>query len=284
MCRTSTQGTLGPGAGAEAVPCRHGDAEARPAAAGRPAPRRAPAPHQPADDRRGRPRAGPRRAHAAGRRRPPRRVDRRAVPPRLEQGRPDAAGGRVLGGQGAAAPRTGASTGPCGSYEWAAYNRDAFLAQPGLLAQYLEGAISAEAIAGNVDTILGVLGAPGLHRSSRPTRPTSWSASCALGTAVSRLREREAAAPGARSSPASGRSSRHVGPDDLPYLRAAAGRGRPTGATPRSRRSIATVLCGIAVRRGEDWPPIERLIDGAAHRDAATGAGSGTLVAGTQPG
>src|SRR4029450_4919622 len=42
-------------------------------------------------------------------------------------------------------------------HEWAVYNRDVFLAQPGLLAQYLEGAISAAAIAGNVDTILGVL-------------------------------------------------------------------------------------------------------------------------------
>src|SRR5215213_10061475 len=41
--------------------------------------------------------------------------------------------------------------------EWATYNRDAFLARPGLLAQYLDGGISAQAIAGNVDAILGLL-------------------------------------------------------------------------------------------------------------------------------
>src|SRR4051794_21547357 len=41
--------------------------------------------------------------------------------------------------------------------EWATYNRDAFVARPGLLAQFLEGAISADAIAANVNAILGLL-------------------------------------------------------------------------------------------------------------------------------
>ena len=42
-------------------------------------------------------------------------------------------------------------------HEWAAYNHDVFLAQPALLAQYLEGAIPMETIAVNVDRILGRL-------------------------------------------------------------------------------------------------------------------------------
>ena len=41
--------------------------------------------------------------------------------------------------------------------EWATYTRAAFLAQPGLLSQYLDGAVSAETIASNVDHILGHL-------------------------------------------------------------------------------------------------------------------------------
>src|SRR5262245_3924357 len=41
--------------------------------------------------------------------------------------------------------------------EWATYNLDAFLAEPALLVQYLEGAVSAEAIATNVDRALGLL-------------------------------------------------------------------------------------------------------------------------------
>ena len=41
--------------------------------------------------------------------------------------------------------------------EWAAYNHDVFLARPALLAQYLDGAISMESIATDVDRILGVL-------------------------------------------------------------------------------------------------------------------------------
>ena len=52
-----------------------------------------------------------------------------------------------------------------------AYSHDAFLAQPGLLGQYLEGAISAEAIADNVDAILGLLVRQGFT-VPRPTTPS----------------------------------------------------------------------------------------------------------------
>jgi AcrR family transcriptional regulator len=135
-------------------------------------------------------------------------------------------------------------------YEWAEYNRDIFLAQPGLLARYVEGAIPAEAIAGNVDVILGVLVAQGftiLEANEAYELVTS----CALGTAIGTLRERESAEAGV---PVAARLQDVLdahGPDDLPHLRHliadVAKRGRP----PFPDR-IATVVCGIAARRGED--------------------------------
>jgi AcrR family transcriptional regulator len=147
-------------------------------------------------------------------------------------------------------------------YEWAAYNRDAFVAQPGLLAQFLEGAISAEAIAGNVDTILGLLVRQGfsIHDANATYDAVT---SCALGTAVMTIREREAARTGRTVLAAQRQVLDEAGPDELPYLRRLLERDvQEDDATFHTR--IATVLCGIAVRQGEDWPPIERLIDAIA--------------------
>lgn len=143
--------------------------------------------------------------------------------------------------------------------EWADYNRRVFLAQPGLLAQYLEGAISAETIAGNLDTILGVLVRQGF------TVPEANAAyqlvtSCALGTAVTTIREREAATAGQSIAATYRRVLAERRPDELPHLRAlvaaVAGEGRES-----FRWRVATVLAGIAVRRGEDWRPIAELLD-----------------------
>ncbi len=162
-------------------------------------------------------------------------------------------------------------------YEWAAYNRDAFLAQPGLLAQFLEGAISAEAIAGNIDTILGLLVRQGfsiLDANAAYELVTS----CALGTAVTTIREREAERAGRTILASHRQVLAQAGPDDLPYLRrlidACATQPRDTAFHSR----IATVLCGVAGRQGEEWPPIERLIEAAAVDD--TGDRPGTLTTG----
>ena len=148
-------------------------------------------------------------------------------------------------------------------YEWAAYNRDAFVAQPGLLAQFLEGAISAEAIAGNVDTVLGLLVRHGFsildaHAAYEVVT------SCALGTAVKAIRQREAARTGRTVLASQRQVLAQAGPDELPYLRQVLDAGVAEDDAAFHER-IATVLCGIAVRQGEDWPAIERLIDGMAH-------------------
>jgi AcrR family transcriptional regulator len=154
-------------------------------------------------------------------------------------------------------------------YEWAVYNRDVFLVQPGLLAQYLEGAISADAIAGNVDTILGVLMRQGFS-SLDANDAYELVTSCALGTAVATLREREATESGQPNLATHPAVVARMEAGDLPYLRALvadiAGRGR----SPFEDR-IATVLFGIALRHGEDWQPIAGLLAEASA--GAIGAG-----------
>lgn len=150
-------------------------------------------------------------------------------------------------------------------YEWAAYNRDAFLAEPGLLAQYLEGAISAEAIAGHVDAILGLLVRQGFSILDANAAYEAVTA-CALGTVVGTIREREAAEAGRTVLAAHRQVLDRARPGDLPYLRRLVDEvAEPSASSFHSR--IATVLCGIAVRHGEDWPPIERLVDAAARSD-----------------
>jgi AcrR family transcriptional regulator len=145
-------------------------------------------------------------------------------------------------------------------YQWAVYNRDVFLAQPGLLAQYLEGAISAEAIAGNVDVILGVLVRQGysiLDANDAYELVTS----CALGTAVATLREREASEVGQPSLITHPGVVARMDAGDLPYLQALVAEIGDHRRSPFDAR-IATVLRGIALGHGEDWEPIAaRLAD-----------------------
>jgi AcrR family transcriptional regulator len=147
-------------------------------------------------------------------------------------------------------------------YEWAVYNRDVFLAQPGLLAQYLDGAISHEAIAKQVDAILGLLVRQGftvLEANGAYELITS----CALGTAVSTIREQAAAEAGHPILATHEQLVAERGPDALPYLGQLI-----VEATAHGRESfhsrIVTVLYGIACRKGLDWRSIESLVDEVA--------------------
>jgi AcrR family transcriptional regulator len=145
--------------------------------------------------------------------------------------------------------------------EWATYNRDAFLAQPKLLTQYLDGMISTEAISSNVDAILGLLVRQGftiLEASAAYDLVTS----CALGTAIGTIREREARAADRSLSDAHKEVLAHADPDALPYFRQLFDQLSTKGRQP-FHDQIATVLCGIAIRQGLDWEPIRALLDEA---------------------
>lgn len=146
--------------------------------------------------------------------------------------------------------------------EWATYSRKAFLAQPGLLSQYLEGAVSAESIAENIDTILGHLVGQGftiLEADAAYGLVTS----CALGSAVNVIREKEAEAAG-RSMLASHEAvlAAHA-PDELTHLRLLIAEARAHGRRSFEEQ-LATVIRGIAADRGMEWAPIATVLADAA--------------------
>jgi AcrR family transcriptional regulator len=141
--------------------------------------------------------------------------------------------------------------------EWANHSRDAFLEEPGLLGQFIEGAISADAIADNVDAIFGLLVRQGFTIVEARTAFALVS-SCAVGSAVGAIRQARSAALGRPVAADHVRVLAQRGPDDLPYLRQltaeAADRDEPFV------ERITTVLVGIAVERGEAWSPIVETI------------------------
>jgi AcrR family transcriptional regulator len=146
--------------------------------------------------------------------------------------------------------------------EWAIHNRDSFVAEPGLLNQYLEGAISADAIAENVNAILGLLVRQGftIREAQQAYELVS---SCAIGSAVQVIREQRASASGRSALIQQQEVLRHRDPAELPYLRlllSDAVDGPPSSFWSR----VTTILVGIAARRGESSEAIERLLQAEA--------------------
>jgi AcrR family transcriptional regulator len=145
--------------------------------------------------------------------------------------------------------------------EWARYNRNVFLTQPALLGQYLEGAISAESIVGNLDAILAGLVRQGFSvvEANEAYELVSTSA---IGTAVGSIREREALAAGRGSLDSYRRVLDDVDEGALPHVR------ELLDTLPATRPSFAeritTVLLGIAVRHGRDWREVLGAIEAAA--------------------
>ena len=144
-------------------------------------------------------------------------------------------------------------------YEWAAYNRDAFVAEPGLLAQYLDGAISTELIAARIDTILGALVRQGFS-ILEANAAYELVSSCGLGTAVSTLRARRAADAGAGLRDIQQQLLDLRERDDLPYVRELIAAVGPDGGHDTFRSQLTSVLAGIAARRGDDWRAVVALL------------------------
>jgi AcrR family transcriptional regulator len=144
--------------------------------------------------------------------------------------------------------------------EWAEYNLDAFVTRPGLLTQYMEGGITAEVIAGNLDTILGVLVRQEftvLEANAAYELVTS----CALGMAVGIIRDRESEAAGLPIRVAYQRLLAERDPGDLPHLRELVGAVAEHGREPFAAQ-IATVLDGVAARLGVDPAEVRQALRG----------------------
>jgi AcrR family transcriptional regulator len=137
-------------------------------------------------------------------------------------------------------------------FEWAAHNRRSFAADPGLLDQYLSGAISVDTIVDNEEAVIAVLVRQGFGRREA-LASFSLVSSLAIGAAVHEIRDQRARDAGT-PLPALPEVLRRRRAGDLPELRrlvaesAAAGEELPPGFDEQ----VTAVILGIAGRRGDD--------------------------------
>lgn len=126
--------------------------------------------------------------------------------------------------------------------EWAEYTRAAFVSQPGLLEQFLNGTIELDRMLPNIDLVIAVMEREGFD-PDEAMRAYALVSDVAVGTAVSELRR--GGPPTTESvEEASSRSGRfeHLEKVSVEY----------DAAHESLRDKICTVVAGIALRRGED--------------------------------
>jgi AcrR family transcriptional regulator len=137
---------------------------------------------------------------------------------------------------------------------WAFHTRNSFVEEPALLDQYLEGAIAADRIVDNMDAILAVLMAQGFT-ASEAMNAYQLVTSCALGSAVNAIREKQAAAQGRRDADRYEEVLADRAPDALPHIRALLAEIAEAPLDSFETR-VTTVIAGIAAQRGDDWPAV----------------------------
>lgn len=132
-------------------------------------------------------------------------------------------------------------------YEWAVYIRSAFVSDPGLLKEYIDGAIGMEVMASNIDAALALCVRQGFSANEALDAYHLVSES-ALGAAVAQIREDQAREEG-RPFDRELRLILADGDRPLPHLEMVS----DAAFEPSSRfpSQITTLLVGIAVQRGE---------------------------------
>jgi len=145
--------------------------------------------------------------------------------------------------------------------EWARYSHDAFVAQPALLGQFLNGSLGVERMVAHVDAVVGVLTSQGFTVVDAIDAYELVS-EVALGAAVGEIRAHESARAGRPVLAEYHRVLASEPPDALPNLRKVVASSHETKGDLTAR--LLTVLIGIAVRRGEPWEPILALDDNEA--------------------
>jgi AcrR family transcriptional regulator len=147
-------------------------------------------------------------------------------------------------------------------FEWALFNRSAFVADPGLIKQFTDGTISGERTAQNMNTALGLLVNQGftIHDARMVYGLIS---EVAIGAAVFELKEQQAAGTGRPTLAELHRVLVLREPEDLPYLRSmlADTMLNATTSIREFHERLVLVLKGIASHRGEKWSPIEAKLE-----------------------
>jgi hypothetical protein len=138
--------------------------------------------------------------------------------------------------------------------DWANYNRAVFTAQPGLLGQYLEGAIGAEFVVPNLDAIIAVLVREGFSVDDANAAYTLVS-SCVLGSVVGERWEAAIAEGDGDVRSAFKRVVDEAPKRQLGYVRRLL-RSKQPNKEQRFEHRMEIVLRGIAADAGLRWRPV----------------------------
>jgi AcrR family transcriptional regulator len=148
-------------------------------------------------------------------------------------------------------------------YEWADYNRRAFISDPELLKHFIDGAIGPELTAPAWDAAIGLCMRQGFT-ARQALDAYALVSECAIGSAVSAIRAERNRREG-RSFDVEVRQLLARG-EQLPHLARYLEEEPLLDAIP-FRRQVTTVLAGIAALRGEPWEEIGALLPASAAAD-----------------
>ena len=133
--------------------------------------------------------------------------------------------------------------------QWAVHTRTAFVGDPALLDQFLDGVISPESVLHNVEAILDLLVRQGFSPVDA-LRAFELVSTCALGSALGDVRDRRSVESGRGSRSDTLRALTADDPSDLPLLRTTA--SRDVDADEEAIAQFCAVILGIAALRGDD--------------------------------
>jgi AcrR family transcriptional regulator len=132
-------------------------------------------------------------------------------------------------------------------FEWGMHNWRAFVSDPGLLEQYLDGGISVDTVVDNEETVIAVLIREGFG-PYEALAAFDLVSSVAIGAAVHEIRRRRGRER-VNADPVEHALARRP-PGDLPVLRALAAEGR--SLPPPFAEHVTGLLVDLARRRGDD--------------------------------
>ncbi len=143
-------------------------------------------------------------------------------------------------------------------FEWADYVRRAFVAEPQVLMQFIDGALGLDVMVEHIDAAIGLCVRQGF--SEREALDAYYLVSeVAIGAAGSEIRERAAAEKGRPVEAEYLRLLARRPPEDLPHLRRLI--HADIGAAPKFVQEVTTALVGIAARRGDAWQQVVVLVE-----------------------
>jgi AcrR family transcriptional regulator len=143
-------------------------------------------------------------------------------------------------------------------YQWADHARAAFAAQPALLESFMHADFGVDRMLDHLDAALGVLHKQGFTPADAK-HAYDLATECAIGAAVAEIRDREMSPP-VEEAYAGALAERDA--DAVPHLRSVL--ADSSSARQPFPEQLATVLAGVAVRRGEDWQDVAGRVRQAA--------------------